>query len=103
DDGPARKGEPRQLEPGLDGHVYSHVRRIRGDVHAQVIEVEALPRRLGEKDVSVVRRIERAAEQARAAHGSSNVSSPTSTSEPFRAPTARSASSSSTSSGGVPS
>ena len=60
-------------------------------MHAEWIEAEAPSRRLGQKDVPVVRRIERAAEQAGAAHASSNVSSPTSTSAPLRAPAARSA------------
>ena len=64
------------------------------------LDPEALPRRVGHRDVAEMRRVERAA--VKNSHSHSSSSSPTSTSSPVRAPAARRIASSSSSAGGVP-
>ena len=91
--------EPRQLEPVLGG---SHGLLVPGcddHGHVEAVEAQALHRRAGERDVAVVRRVERAAEDA---YCHSSVSSPISTSCPLRAPAALSTASSSSPCGASP-
>ncbi len=76
------------------------VRRVAADEHLEAVELELLDPAARELEVPVVRRVERAAEEAD--HSNTRVSSPTSTSTPLRAPAARSACSSSSGAGGVP-
>jgi hypothetical protein len=94
------EGEARQFEPrrGIE-----HCRLVAGpfcDEDEQAVDAEFPNRPLCECDVTKVRRIERAAEDRR--RQSVTVSSPISTSAPGFAPTARSASSSTSRSGGLP-
>ena len=94
---------PRELEPRLGRRRRPSLwPGRRGDEHDARDRGRAPPSPCrSERDVAVVRRVERAAEEPD--HGTnSNVSSPTSTSSPARAPAARSARSSSSSLGGVP-
>ena len=96
-----REGEPRELEPRLGRGVDVLVARVGDDDDHDPLEAELPLRRVRQRDVAVVRRVERAAEEAD--HSlSTSVSSPTSTSVPFRAPAARSAASSSSAGGGSP-
>ncbi len=91
----------RQLEAHLGRRVHILVARGRGHGHDHLVQVERLPRRLHERDMPVVRRVERTAEEAD--HGTnSNDSSPTTTGVPRRAPASRRARSSSASPGGAP-
>ena len=79
------------------------VARVGDDAHEQALEPEVVDRLAGERNVPVVGWIEGAAEDPdRAAHFQIMTSSPTSTSEPGFTPAARSASSSSSPSGAVP-
>ena len=95
-----REREPRHREPVLRGSVRALVACVRDHGHVQVVDPEPPHRRLGERDVAVVRRVEAAAEDA--GHCHSNASSPTSTSCPFRTPAAFSAASSSSPAGASP-
>src|SRR5918999_814693 len=98
---PAREGGLGKAVPHLGGRADLLVRRApRGD-DDHALEREVVESAVDERDVAVVRRIERAAEES--GHSSTCTSSPTSISCPRRAPAARSASTSSLSSaGGVP-
>ena len=91
--------EPRQLEPVLGGSDGLLVSGCDDHRHVQAVELQALHRRPGERDVAVVRRVERAAKDA---YCHSSVSSPISTSWPLRAPAALSTASSSSPSGASP-
>ena len=73
---------------------------IAADEHVEPFELELFECPPRELEVAVVRRVEGAAEEPD--HFQIIVSSPTSTSEPVRAPAARSARSSSSPSGGTP-
>ena len=76
---------------------------VGDDADEQALEPEVVDRLAGERDVPVVRRVEGAAEDPDAtAHCQIMTSSPISTSEPGLTPAARSASSSSSPSGAVP-
>src|SRR5205814_9112050 len=94
-----RKGGTRKLQPRLRIEHDVFVAGTRGDEYDELVEPELFLRRASECDVTVMRRIESAAEQAR--HWSSSSSSATSTSSPLRAPAALSAASSSSSSVGA--
>src|SRR6266545_27110 len=101
---PPGKRSPRQLEASVGGTVNGLVPRLGDDDHDEPVEPQLPDGCVSERDVSDVRGVERAPEQA--GHGrqpSTSVSSPTSTSLPFRAPAARSAPSSSSAGGGSPS
>src|SRR5713101_7539958 len=93
------KGSSRKLQPRLGVEPDLLVSGTLGHEHREVVEIEVLPGRTRERQVSVVRRIERAAEQA--CHWTSRNSPPTSTSSPLRAPAASSAAASSSSSAGT--
>ena len=91
----------REVEARRRGSLDALVAGVGGDEHEQPLQAELALRSLRQLDVAVVRGIEGAAEETD--HGaSSKVSSPTSISAPVRAPAARSARSSSSSLGGVP-
>ena len=90
----------RELEPRLRGRVDVLVSRVGDDHDHDPLQAELALRRVGERDVADVRRVEGPAEQAD--QSITNVSSPTSTSLPLRAPAARSAASSSSDEGGRP-
>jgi hypothetical protein len=98
--GHVRKGQAGELEPGPGVQHRRLVAGALGDQHEHPIDAELAQRSLGERDVTQVRRIERSAEKRRPQ--SVTVSSPISTSAPGFAPTARSASSSASRSGGFP-
>ena len=91
--------EPGQLEPSLGGGRRRLVAGIGDDEDEELVEPELRERRPCERDVPDVRRVEDAAEDPYC-HSSS--SSPTSTWAPRLIPILRSASSSSSAGGGVP-
>lgn len=95
-----REGQPRQLEPSLGIEHRRLVSGARSHEDEQAIGAELAQRSFRQRNMSQVRRIERAAEDRR--RQSVTVSSPISTSAPGLAPTARSASSSASRSGGFP-
>ena len=95
-----RESRPGEREPDL---TFGHDRLVPGvghDEHDEAVEGEPCLRNADERDVAHVRWVEHGAEEA--GHWYSNVSSPTATSSPSRAPAARRAASSSSSSGGRP-
>ena len=89
----------RELQPRVGVELDLLVAGPHGDEHHEPIEPEVLAGRADEGDVSVVRRVERAAEEA--GHWTSRISPATSTSSPLRAPAALSAAASSSSSTGT--
>ena len=89
----------RQASAGLGVELDVLVTRFRSDEDRERVERESLLRSLCERNVSVVRRVERAAEQAD--HSTTSSSPPTSTVSPLRAPAAFNAASSSASSAGA--
>src|SRR5437879_188746 len=82
----ARKSEPR---PGVELHPL--VAGLRGDEHDELLQPKVAYGGVREREVPVVRRVERTAEQARG-HANSTISSPRSTSSPALAPAAFNAS-----------
>src|SRR5437588_5576962 len=92
----ARKSEPR---PGVE--LDALVAGLRGDEHDELLQPEVAHGGEREREVPVVRRVERPPEQARG-HANSTISSPRSTSSPALAPAAFNASPSSSSSGSSP-
>src|SRR5205807_1993713 len=87
----ARKSEPR---PGVE--LDALVAGLRGDEHDELLQPEVAHGGVREREVPVVRRVERPPEQARG-HANSTISSPRSTSSPALAPAAFNASPSSSS------
>jgi hypothetical protein len=98
--GQLAEGQPGKLEPGRRVEHGRLVPGILGDEHEQSVGSELPQRSLRQGDVAEMGRIEGAAEDRRLQRVT--VSSPISTSAPALAPTARSASSSASRSGGVP-
>ena len=98
----ALERDPGELEPGLRGRHDALVAGIRDDEDEQLRELELAERGSRERDVPVVRRVEDAAEDPRRAYCHSSSSSPTSTRVPRLMPMRRSASSSSSAGGIVP-
>ena len=97
----AGKGRPDERQPLGCRRLDGLVRRVRGDQNHRLVEAECLACRVQQRNVPEVRRVERPAEEPD--HGTNwNESSPTSTAAPRRAPASRSARSSSSSLGGVP-
>src|SRR5438128_6787479 len=97
----ARKGSACEPKPRRRVELDLLVARSRRDEDDEVVEAEPLLRGARQRDVAVVRRVERPAQQADC-HASSTVLSPRSTSSPVLAPAALSAASSSSSSGSSP-
>src|SRR3954471_18182521 len=89
----------REFQTRLGAELDFLVPWTHGDEDRELVEIEVPPGCFGECDVSVVRRVEGAAEQSR--HWTSRTSPSTSTSSPFRAPAAFSAAASSSSSSGT--
>src|SRR6185312_9974241 len=83
----------RKLQPRPGVELYLLVAGPFGNEHDQVVEAEMLLSCTRQREVTVVRRVERTAEQAR--HWTSRISPSTSTSSPLRAPAASSAAASS--------
>jgi hypothetical protein len=98
--GQVPEGQPGKLEPGRRIEHSRLVTRFLCHEHEQPVGPELPQRSFRQRDVAEMRRVERAAEDRR--RQSVTVSSPISTSAPVFAPAARSTSSSSSPSGGVP-
>ena len=94
------EGKLREPESRLGRQVDLLVARVGDDDDHDPLEAELPLGSVGKRNVPVVRRVERAAEQAD--HSITRVSSPTSTSLPLRAPAARRAASSSSGDGAEP-
>ena len=92
--------ELREPEPRLGRQVDILVARVGDDDDHDPLEAELSLGGVRERDMPVVRRVERPAKEAD--HSHTSVSSPISTSVPVRAPAALSAASSSSGGGGVP-
>ncbi len=98
-----RERKLSQPQPHVRGGIDVLVARVGDDTDEEALELEVLDSLAGEREVPVVRWIERAAEDPdRTAHSQTRTSSPISTSEPGLTPAARSASSSSSPSGARP-
>jgi hypothetical protein len=99
-----RERGARELEPGFRIDVDALVPGSGSDQDDEVRQLEMRLRRLRERDVTEMRRVERASVEGGGVqpYSQSRVSPPTSTSSPFRAPAAFSAASSSSESGGLP-
>src|SRR5919197_1964288 len=100
-DAPVGEGRAREAEPVLGVELDLLVARALRDEDDEIVEAELLSGGAGERDVAVVRRGERPAEEAHR-HAYSTMSSPRSISSPRFAPTALSAASSSSSAGSSP-